>query len=137
MELVTQDLIKTMTGINLRERLNAPTDEVAERWIRRQENLIIQHIAQYRWSGIRAVKRLLDNPHDKEIIVEAVMEQIEYVLTNKLVDPSLLMGITGKAGEIRAENKDAIRAYAVAPLAHEMLLNEGLLYCGEERHDFF
>ncbi len=137
MELVAQDLIKTVTGIDVKERLNAPTSDVANHWIRRQENIILQHIAKYRYGGMKTVNRMLNNDFARKVIIDAVVEQVEYILTNKMVDPTLLMGITGKTGEIRAESKDAIMEYAVAPLAHDMLLNAGLLYCGEGLYDIF
>lgn len=55
MEMVTQDLIKTVTGIDVKKRLNAPANEVADHRIRRQENIILQHIAKYRYGGMKTL----------------------------------------------------------------------------------
>lgn len=54
---------------------------------------------------------MLNNDCAGKIICDAVIEQVEYILANKMVDPALLMGITGKTGEIRAESKDVIMGW--------------------------
>jgi hypothetical protein len=130
-ELVTKDDIFEELGIDLMNVLKITNTQVLNNWLRRIERLIYFHVAQYCYSGVAAVERMINSEYARSVMRDAVMEQINYLAANRMLDPSRIIGIEGKGGAISVADPNTIRAYTISPLAHEILLNGGLLYSGE------
>lgn len=90
-----------------------------DRWLARIQRTVINHIAKYAYGGIRQVERMLTNQRCVESVKEAILEQIDYLASNNFVQADKVMDVSGQAAEP-----------VIAPLAHQILLNAGLLYTG-------
>ena len=116
--LVTVEDVKNELGIDLRTELGKQPQYV-NRWLARVQRTIINHVARYAYNGMRQAERMLKNVDCAKMIKEAILEQIDYLATNNFVQADKVMNVSGQ-----------IAGPGVAPLAHQILLNAGLLYSG-------
>lgn len=114
---VSVDDVKSKLGIDLIAQLG--NDLQANLFIARQQRKILNHITEYAYAGNAQVDLYLKCQDSKEIIIEAIIEQIDFVAYNQFVEPSRLM-----------QRDKSDNAIALAPEAHRILLNSGLLYTG-------
>ena len=121
MAIITVEEIKNETGFDLAQMLGLETPQQAERWLNRIEREVLSHIGKYAWGGIEQAKKYLTNAKYREVIKEALMEQIIFLQHNNFVDGNMIANATIA--------KDTL---CIAPLCHDILLNAGLLYVGRE-----
>ena len=81
---------------------------------------IINHVAGYTCGGVESGWRRLNDERYKSAIKEAIIEQIDYLATNNYVQSDQIM----KTGQ------GQLAEPIIAPLAHRLLINAGLLYTG-------
>lgn len=117
--LVTATDIKNELDIDLATDLNMQPRQV-ERWIYRVQSTILNHVARYRYGGAETLYMVLANQRYKAAIEEAIVEQVEYLSTNNYVQPEKVMNTS----------KGQVAEPVIAPLAHQILLNAGVLYTG-------
>lgn len=117
--LVTVEDVQNELNISLADELGMQPRQV-DRWIGRVQRTVINHMARYAYGGIERVKRLLTHERNVKIVREAIIEQIDYIATNNYVQPDKVMNVNGQQ----------IAEPIIAPLAHQTLLNAGLLYSG-------
>ena len=79
----------------------------------------MNHIARYAHSGMKQVESYLLNPIAKKIIKQSIIEQIDFLAHNNFV-------VAKHIANVDVANKTR----SIAPMAHEILLNAGLLYSG-------
>ncbi|MCH5157475.1 MAG: hypothetical protein J1G02_06350 [Clostridiales bacterium] len=116
--IVTAEDIKNEIGIDLSQALGKQSQYI-NRWLERQQRSILNHIARYAYGGIEQAEGYLHYPVTAQVIREALIEHIVFLSHNNFID----------ASEIA--NKDvADNMRDIAPLAHDILLNGGLLYTG-------
>lgn len=116
--IVTVDDVKNEIDIELSVALgNSP--QYVNKWLERQQRAILNHIAKYAWGGIQQAEAYLNDPQSREIIKRALLEQIDFLAHNNFVDASDI-----------ADREVASKMRDIAPLAHDILLNGGLLYTG-------
>ena len=118
--LVTQEDVKNELDIDIAQELNLQPKQ-SERWLARIALIIINHIASYAFGGIEQVNRMLENEECRKIVKEAIIEQIDFLSENNYVQADKVMN-TGK-GQVAMP--------VIAPLAHQMLMNAGLLFTGK------
>ena len=116
--IVTAEDVKNATGIELSKVLGKECQYV-NRWLERQQRAILNHIACYAWGGIQQAESFLENPRSRAKIKEALIEHIDFLAHNNFIDASDI-----------ADKDVTQRMHNVAPLAHQILLNAGLLYTG-------
>ena len=119
---VTVEDVKNELDISLADELGMQPKQV-NRWIARVQRTIVNHIARYAYGGIQQVKRMLQYDCNVEVVQKAIIEQIDYLAVNNFVQPDKVMNVSGQ------QTAEPI----IAPLAHQMLLNAGLLYTGMRR----
>lgn len=117
--LITVEDVKNELDISLASELDMQPKQV-DRWIMRQQRTILNHIARYAYGGMEQVKRYLCNPCNVKVIQEAIIEHIDYLADNNYVQPNKVMNVNGAQ----------IVEPVIAPLAHQILLNAGLLFTG-------
>lgn len=78
---------------------------------------ILNYIATCAHCLMSQVEQMLQNDDNKNVICNAILEHIDYIASNNYVEPNKVMNI----GDGQAVKP------AIAPLAHEMLQNAGLL----------
>lgn len=118
---VTSEDVKNELDLSLAEELGMQPKQV-NRWILRVQTTIVNHIARYAYGGIQQVECMLQHECNVKVVKKAIIEQIDYLSTNNFVQPDKVMKVGGKVAEP-----------IIAPLAHQMLLNAGLLYTGARR----
>lgn len=116
--LVTAEDVKNELGIDLAVELGRQPKYV-DNWLRRIEKTILNHIARYAFWGMEQVRRMLTCSEYQNAVKEAIIEQIDYLSSNNYVQPDKVMNTSGQIAEP-----------FIAPLAHQILLNAGLLYTG-------
>lgn len=116
--LVSAEDVKNETGIDLSKVLGKE-GQLANKWIERQQRTILNYIARYAYGGIEQAESYLRHPVTAQIIRQALLEQIDFLAHNNFID----------ASEI-ANKEVANNTSDIAPLAHDILLNAGLLYTG-------
>lgn len=118
MAIITVEDVKNEIGIDLREELGKDVPYV-DKWLERQQRHILNYIARYAWGGIKQAESYLCDKHKLQIVKQAILEQIEFLSLNNFVDAKDIADrdITDKKREI-------------APIAHDVLSNGGLLYMG-------
>lgn len=116
--LITAEDVKNELDISLADELGMQPKQV-NRWLARVQRTIVNHIARYAYGGIKQAERMLLNEHNKSVVRQAIIEQIDYLATNNYVQADKIMNTGGQIAEP-----------VVAPLAHQLLLNAGLLYTG-------
>ena len=116
--LITAVDVKNELGIDIGVELGIQPAQV-ERWLARVQRTIINHIASYAYGGLEEAERRVNLPQNKTVMQRAILEQIDYLAANNFVQADKVM----KTGAQVAEP-------VIAPLAHQMLLNAGLLYTG-------
>lgn len=116
--LVTVEDVKNELDINLAEEFGGRPKR-ADRWLKEQQQTVLSHIARYAYGGVAQVKRLLTREQNVKAVYEAIIAQIDYLSSNNFVQPEKVMN-TG-TGSVEP---------AIAPHAHQILLNAGLLYSG-------
>lgn len=119
--LITIEDVKNELDISLADELGMQPKQV-DRWLARVQRTVINHIARYAYSGITQAERLLQNERNKAVVRQAIIEQIDYLATNNFVQADKVMNTSGQVAEP-----------VIAPLAHQLLLNAGLLYTGARR----
>ena len=128
--LVTAEEIKNETGFDI-ARLDNMTGRALERWIERQENIILNFIRSHCYYGQQQLEYYLSFDNLKGYIKEAIIEQIDYICTTKN-DASKINAISARAGSYNALAKEKVTAYVIAPQAEELLRSHGLLYLGSD-----
>lgn len=128
--LVSVEEIKNETGFDI-ARLYNLTGRPLERWIERQENIILNFIRSHCYYGQRQLEYYFGFDNLKEAIRQAVIEQIDYVCTTKN-DASKINAVSARAGSYNALDKQRVTAYVIAPQAEEILRSHGLLYIGSD-----
>lgn len=116
--IVTVEDVKNELDIDLGAELGLKPQFI-NRWLKRIQRTILNHIAKYAYNGMSQVERMLCNPRNVEVVKEAIIEQIDYLATNNFVQADKVMSTNGQFAEP-----------VIAPLAHQVLLNAGLLYAG-------
>lgn len=116
--LVTAEDVKNELGIDLAVELGRQPKYV-DNWLRRIEKTILNHIARYAFWGMEQVRRMLTCSEYQKAVKEAIIEQIDYLSSNNYVQPDKVMNTGGQIAEP-----------FIAPFAHQILLNAGLLYTG-------
>ncbi len=116
---VTVEDVKNELDISLAEELQLQPKQV-DRWLMRVQRTILNHIARYAYGGMEKVRRLIRFEKNLEVVREAIIEQIDYLATNNFVQADKVMNTGG--GQLAEP--------VIAPLAHQVLLNAGLLYTG-------
>lgn len=116
--LVTAEDVKNELGIDLAVELGRQPKYV-DNWLRRIEKTILNHIARYAFGGMEQVRRMLTCSEYVKAVKEAIIEQIDYLSSNNYVQPDKVMNTGGQIAEP-----------FIARLAHQILLNAGLLYTG-------
>ena len=116
--LITAEDVKNELAIDLAKELDIQPKQV-ERWLARVQRTIVNHIARHVYRGIRQAERLVCNEQNKSVVQRAILEQIDFLAKNNFVQADKVMNTNGQAVEP-----------VIAPLAHQMLLNAGLLYAG-------
>lgn len=114
--LVTVEDVLNELDINLAEALNKQPKFV-DKWLLRQQRTILNYIATCAHCLMAQVEQMLQNDDNKNVIRNAILEHIDYVAANNYVEPNKVMCI-GDEQTVKP---------AIAPLAHEMLQNAGLL----------
>lgn len=117
--LVTIEDVKNELDVDLQNSLGKQPKYV-DKWIARVQRTILNHIARYAYGGMARVEELLQNQCNVRVVQQAIIEQIDYLASNNFVQPDKVMN-TG-AGQVAEP--------VIAPLAHQILLNAGLLYAG-------
>lgn len=128
--LITAEEIRNETGHDI-ARLYNITGRPLERWIERQENIIFNFIRSHCYYGQRQLEMYLSFDNLKEVIKQAIMEQIDYVCATKN-DASKINAVSARAGSYNALDKSRVIAYVIAPQAEEILRTHGLLYIGAD-----
>lgn len=118
--LITVEDVKNELGISLASELELQPKQV-DKWLMRQQRTILNHIARYAFGGMAQVERMLERDENVKIVREAIIEHIDYLADNNFVQPNKVMNVNG------AQSVEP----TIAPLAHQLLLNAGLLYTGE------
>lgn len=116
--LVTAVDVKNELDLDLAAELGRQPKYV-DRWLARVQQTVLNHIARYAYGGMAQVKCLLQNARNVEAVQQAIIEQIDYLSTNNYVQADKVMNTSGQIAEP-----------VIAPLAHQILLNAGLLYTG-------
>lgn len=117
--IVTVEDVKNELDISLADELGMQPRQV-DRWLARVQRVIINHMARYAYGGIERIKRILAHDRNVKYVYQAIIEQIDYIATNNFVQPDKVMNVNGQ------QSVEPI----IAPLAHQILLNAGLLYTG-------
>lgn len=117
--LITVEDVKNELGISLAAELDMQPKQV-DKWIMRQQRTILNHIARHAYRGMEQVKRMLERDENVKVIREAIIEHIDYLADNNFVQPNKVMNVSGQQSV----------EPTIAPLAHQILLNAGLLYTG-------
>lgn len=117
--LVTVEDVKNELDISLASELEMQPNQV-NKWIMRQQRTVLNHIARYAYGGMQQVERMLKHEQNVKVVCEAIIEHINYVAENNYVQPNSVMNVSGE---------QAVEPI-IAPLAHQVLLNAGLLYTG-------
>ena len=116
---VTVEDVKNELDISLAEELGLQPKQV-DRWLARVQRTIVNHIARYAYGGIEQARHMLCHERNLKVVREAIIEQIDYLATNNFVQADKVMNTGG--GQVAEP--------VIAPLAHQLLLNAGLLYSG-------
>lgn len=117
--LITPEEVKNELEVDLVAELGVQPKQ-AERWLLRVQRTIINHVARYTYGGVESVWRRMNDERYKSVIKEAIIEQIDYLATNNYV----------QADQIMKTGQGQLAEPIIAPLAHQLLLNAGLLYTG-------
>ena len=118
--LITVEDVKNELDLSIADELGMQHRQV-DKWIMRQQQTILNHIARYVNGGMEQLKIMLNDESNVQVVREAIIEQINYIADNNFVQPNNVMNIDGQQ-----DTKPTI-----APLAHQMLLNSGLLLAAE------
>lgn len=118
MTIVTVEDVKNETGIDLSQELGK-SPQLVNKWLERQQREILHYIARYAWGGIAQAEAYLCDPRTAGIIKQAILEQIEFLAHNNFIE----------AKDI-ADKEIADKTRYIAPLAHDILIDAGLLYTG-------
>lgn len=127
--LTTEDVLVNL-NINLHAELRTnglAADEAneADKLLDRVSRIVYQHIYSHASRPRKMERRLALDPGLRDIIREAMEEQLLYILANG--DYTNLSGINTETG---AAYTESIRAATVSPIAGEILMNAGLLFVG-------
>ena len=113
--LITVEDVKNELDLSIADELGLQPKQV-NRWIMRQQQTILNHIASNS-NGSAGLEALLADENNVKVVRAALIEQIDYVADNNFVQPNNVMNVDGQQ----------VVEPAIAPLAHQMLLNAGLL----------
>lgn len=128
--LFTVSDVFNATNINLAERLGATDNstQYVENWCKERQDEILDYIGSFAWGGRKQAERYANSPSLAPRIVEAVMYQIRYVVENE--GQSNIGGILlHSRGMSKLSMKERLES-GIAPKAHRVLENNGLLYRG-------
>lgn len=115
--IITAEDVLNELDINLSEALGKQPKFV-DKWLLRQQRTILNYIASCAQCSLAQVEQMLQSDENKNVIRDAILEQIDYVAANNYIEPNKVMNI-GDGQTVKP---------AIAPLAHEMLQNTGLLH---------
>ena len=110
--------VKNELDIDL-EKEFGKTSQHVDKWLGSQQREILNHIARYAYGGMVKVEAYLLRPQARQIIKQAILEQINFLAHNNFVEAKYV-----------ADMDVANKMRDIAPMAHEILLNAGLLYSG-------
>lgn len=116
--IVTVEDVKNELDLDLGAELGLKPQFI-DKWLKRVQRTILNHMARYAYDGMSQVQSLLACQHNVDVVKEAIIEQIDYLATNNFVQADKIMSTNGQFAEP-----------VIAPLAHQVLLNAGLLYAG-------
>ncbi|MDE7454995.1 MAG: hypothetical protein K2M64_04120 [Clostridia bacterium] len=117
--IVSVEDIKNELNLDVGDDLGMQPQQV-QRWIARQQSRILNYIAYCAKVGIEQVNSMLNDPHNVKVVREAILEHIDFLADNNYVQADNLLKLNGQTAEP-----------SIAPLAHLILLNAGLLNTGE------
>ena len=118
--LVTVEDVKNELDINLASELDMQPKQI-DKWLMRQQLTILNHIAGSVNGDMGKVELMLKDESKAKAVRVAIVEQINYIAGNNFVQPNKVMNIDGQQ----------VVEPTIAPLAHQMLLNSGLLRTAE------
>lgn len=118
MIIITAEDVKNEIEIDLTQALGKDAVYV-DKWLARQQRHMLNYIALHAWGGIRQAEAYLCDEHKGQVIKQALLEQIEFLALNNFVD----------ANDV-ADREIADKKRKIAPLARDILANNGLLYTG-------
>lgn len=118
--LVTVEDVKNELNLSIADELGMQPRQV-NKWIRRQQQTILNYIAPHVDGGMAQLQTMLQDESNAKAVREALIEQIDYIASNNFVQPNNVMNVDGQ---------QAVEP-TIAPLAHQMLLNAGLLRAAE------
>ena len=118
--LVTVEDVKNELDINLASELDMQPKQI-DKWLMRQQLTILSYIAGTVNGDMGKVELMLKDESKAKAVRAAIIEQINYIAGNNFVQPNKVMNIDGQQ----------VVEPTIAPLAHQMLLNSGLLRTAE------
>lgn len=114
--LITVEDVKNELDISIADELGLQPRQV-DKWIMRQQQTILNHIASHVDGGMAQAEILLQDESNAKAVRAALIEQINYIAVNNFVQPNSVMNVNGQ---------QAVEP-TISPLAHLMLLNAGLM----------
>lgn len=128
MSLIDVNEINEALGIDLQSKIGKGQNNTTYtmRWIQKREDEILLLIAGHCWGGTEQAIRYTKNQRARDIIKEAIIDQVEYMLDNESIEK--LGGIIlSPNGVVQTLSKEQRMDAEISPRAYERLLNEGLL----------
>ncbi len=128
--LVTAEEILNETGYDIAKIYNLK-DRPLDRWIERQETIILNFILEHCFYGLKQLNYYLSFDNLRNFIKLAIFEQIDYVCSTRN-DASKINAVSARAGKYSALDRDKVLDYTIAPQAELILKTHGLLYVGAD-----
>lgn len=113
--LITVEDVKNELDLDLARELGMQPKQT-DKWLARVQRTIMNHIADY-VGGISQAESLLLGEKNKAVVQQAIIEQIDYLASNNFVQANNVMNTDDKTVKP-----------VIAPLAHQLLLNAGLIH---------
>lgn len=114
--LVTVEDVKNELDLSIADELGMQPKQV-NKWIMRQQQTILNHAALSINGGMEQLEVMLQDENNAKAVRAAIIEQINYIAVNSFVQPNVVMNVDGQQ----------VVEPAIAPLAHQILLNSGLM----------
>ncbi len=116
--IISVEDVKNELDLDLTSELGEQAKQV-DKWLMRVQRTILNYIAQFAYGGMRQVENLLQCSENVAVVREAIIEQIDFISSNNFVQTDKILNVGGQSVEP-----------TIAPLAHQILANAGLLYAG-------